>query len=78
MKENSLNSLNGIVVLLVTLIGGLIGAYGFYIGAQAHDGFIALISVIAMAALFFLMVGLYMGEPDRNRRHRGLERGRFG
>lgn len=65
MKENNLNSLNGIVVLLVSLIGGLISAYGFYIGAQAHDGFIALVSVVAMATLFFLMVGLYMVEPNQ-------------
>lgn len=65
MKENILKSLNGITVLLVSLIGGLIAAYGFYIGAQAHDGFIALTSIIAMAALFFLMVGLYMVEPNQ-------------
>ena len=65
MKENILKSLNGISVLLVCLIGGMVAAYGFYIGAQAHDGFIAVASVITLAVLFFLLVGLYMVEPNQ-------------
>jgi regulator of protease activity HflC (stomatin/prohibitin superfamily) len=65
MKENALTSFNGILVLLVSLLGGLATAYGFFVGAQAHDGFMILISLVFMVVFFFALVGLYMVEPNQ-------------
>ncbi|HWR95468.1 MAG TPA: SPFH domain-containing protein [Arenimonas sp.] len=65
MKENQLNSLNGIAVLLASLAGCGVAAYGFYVGAQSNDGFVALASLAALIVFSFLMIGLYMVEPNQ-------------
>jgi regulator of protease activity HflC (stomatin/prohibitin superfamily) len=65
MKEIQLNSLNGIAVLLASLAGCGVAAYGFYVGAQSNDGFVALASLAVLVALSFLMIGLYMVEPNQ-------------
>ena len=65
MKENQLNSLNGITVLLASLAASGVAAYGFYVGAQANDGFIALASLATLIVFSFLMIGLYMVEPNQ-------------
>ena len=65
MKENQLNSLNGITVLLASLAASGVAAYGFYVGAQANDGFIALASLAVLIVFSFLMIGLYMVEPNQ-------------
>lgn len=65
MKEIILHSRNGISVLLVSLLGIAAAAYGFYIGAQGHDGLVAFGSLFAMVVLSFLLVGLYMVEPNQ-------------
>lgn len=65
MKENQLNSLNGIAVLLASLAGCGVAAYGFYVGAQSSDGFVALASLVALVTFSFLMIGLYMVEPNQ-------------
>ena len=65
MKENQLNSLNGITVLLASLAACGVATYGFYIGAQANDGFIALSSLAVLIVFSFLMIGLYMVEPNQ-------------
>ena len=65
MKENQLNSLNGIMVLLASLAASGVAAYGFYVGAQANDGFIALASLTTLIVFSFLMIGLYMVEPNQ-------------
>ena len=65
MKENQLNSLNGIGVLLASLAAIGVAAYGFYVGAQSNDGFMALASLTALAVFSFMMIGLYMVEPNQ-------------
>lgn len=65
MKEIILHSRNGISVLLVSLLGIAAAAYGFYIGAQGHDGLVAFGSLFAMVVLSFLLIGLYMVEPNQ-------------
>jgi regulator of protease activity HflC (stomatin/prohibitin superfamily) len=65
MKENQLNSLNGITVLLASLAAIGVAAYGFYVGAQSNDGFMALASLAALVVFSFMMIGLYMVEPNQ-------------
>jgi regulator of protease activity HflC (stomatin/prohibitin superfamily) len=65
MKENQLNSLNGIFMLLATLAGSAIGAYIFYIGAQASHGLTAIVGLALLVVSSFLMIGLYMVEPNQ-------------
>jgi regulator of protease activity HflC (stomatin/prohibitin superfamily) len=65
MKENQLHSLNGIIILLATLAGSALGAYIFYIGAQSSHGLTAIVGLLLLAVSSFLMIGLYMVEPNQ-------------
>jgi len=65
MKENQLNSLNGITVLLASLAAIGVSGYGFYVGAQANNGFMALASLAALVVFAFMLIGLYMVEPNQ-------------
>lgn len=65
MRENNLHSINGISYLIVSLLGCLVGAYGFIIGLQSHHGLMAGISAVALLAFLFGMIGLYMVEPNQ-------------
>ena len=65
MKENNLKSLHGITFLIVSLLASALSAYGFFIGAQAHDPVIAFGSLLSLIVFTFLLVGLYMVEPNQ-------------
>jgi regulator of protease activity HflC (stomatin/prohibitin superfamily) len=65
MKENQLNSFNGIAVLLASLAASGVSAYGFFIGAQGNDGFTVIASLTVLVVSSFLMIGLYMVEPNQ-------------
>jgi len=65
MKENNLKSLNGITFLIVSLLVSALSAYGFFIGAQAHDPVIAFGALLSLIVFTFLLVGLYMVEPNQ-------------
>jgi regulator of protease activity HflC (stomatin/prohibitin superfamily) len=65
MKENQMQSHNGISLLLVFLAIGLVAAYGIYTGAQAGSFAMALGSVAVLVLTLFLSLGLYMVEPNQ-------------
>ena len=65
MKENNIKSLNGITVLSLSLMVGLISAYAFYKGAQAGTPSLAIGSVLLLLINGFLLLGLFMVEPNQ-------------
>jgi regulator of protease activity HflC (stomatin/prohibitin superfamily) len=65
MKENQMQSHNGISLLLVFLAIGLVAAYGIYTGVQAGSFAMALGSVAVLVFTLFLSLGLYMVEPNQ-------------
>jgi len=65
MRENNLQSINGISYLIVSLLGCVVAAYGFIIGLQSHHGLMAGISALALLVFLFGMIGLYMVEPNQ-------------
>jgi regulator of protease activity HflC (stomatin/prohibitin superfamily) len=65
MKENNLKSLNGITFLVISLLACALCAYGFFVGAQSHDSIIAFGSLLGLFIFAFLLVGLYMVEPNQ-------------
>lgn len=65
MKENQMQSRNGISLLLFLLAIGLVAAYGIYTGAKAESVVLALSSVAVMVLALFLLLGLYMVEPNQ-------------
>jgi len=65
MRENNLQSINGISYLSVSLLGCLVAAYGFIIGLQSHHGLMVGISALALLVFLFGMIGLYMVEPNQ-------------
>ncbi len=65
MKENQMQSRNGISLLLFFLAIGLVAAYGIYTGAKAESVVLALSSVAVMVLALFLLLGLYMVEPNQ-------------
>jgi len=65
MKENQLHSHNGISVLLLGLAVVLLAAYGIYTGARTDSPLLALGSVAVLVLALFLLLGLYMVEPNQ-------------
>ncbi len=65
MKENQMQSHNGISLLLLFLAIGLLAAYGIYSGARAESVLLALGSVAVLVLTLFLLLGLYMVEPNQ-------------
>ena len=65
MKENQMQSHNGISLLLFFLAIGLVAAYGIYTGARAESVLVALGSVAVLVLVLFLLLGLYMVEPNQ-------------
>jgi regulator of protease activity HflC (stomatin/prohibitin superfamily) len=65
MKENQMQSHNGISLLLFFLAIGLLAVYGIYTGARAESVLLALGSVAVLVLALFLLLGLYMVEPNQ-------------
>jgi len=65
MKENQMQSHNGISLLLFFLAIGLVAAYGIYTGARVDSVVLALGSVAVLVLVLFLLLGLYMVEPNQ-------------
>jgi len=65
MKENQMQSHNGISLLLFFLALGLAAAYGIYTGAKVDSALLAVGSVAVLILAFFLLLGLYMVEPNQ-------------
>ena len=65
MKENQINSHNGISLLLLFLAIALSAAYGIYTGARAESVLVALGSVAVLVLTLFLLLGMYMVEPNQ-------------
>ena len=65
MKENQMQSHNGISLLLFFLAIGLVAAYGIYTGARVDSVVLALGSVAVLVLTLFLLLGLYMVEPNQ-------------
>ena len=65
MKENQINSHNGISLLLLFLAIALVAAYGIYTGARVDSVVLALGSVAVLVLTLFLLLGLYMVEPNQ-------------
>ncbi|NLB59213.1 MAG: SPFH domain-containing protein [Gammaproteobacteria bacterium] len=65
MKENPIRSLPGIPVLLAVLAVLVACAYAFYLVVMAAGSVALLVTAIVVSALaVFLLIGLYMVEPD--------------
>jgi regulator of protease activity HflC (stomatin/prohibitin superfamily) len=65
MKENQMQSHNGISLLLLFLAIALVAAYGIYTGARVDSVVLALGSVAVLVLVLFLLLGLYMVEPNQ-------------
>jgi len=65
MKENQMQSHNGISLLLFFLAIGLVAAYGVFTGAREGSALLALGSVAVLVVVLFLLLGLYMVEPNQ-------------
>ncbi len=65
MKENQIHSHNGISMLLLFLAIALVAVYGIYTGARAESVVLALGSVAVLVLTLFLLLGLYMVEPNQ-------------
>lgn len=65
MKENQSQSKNGIFVLLISITIIAVAFYGFITGVQSTNTIQVLSCIAALAFPIFLMVGLYMVEPNQ-------------
>lgn len=65
MKENPTRSMPGIPMLLVLLVVLLADAWLFFTGVQGASPPTAIAAVLVAALTVFLMIGLYMVEPNQ-------------
>jgi regulator of protease activity HflC (stomatin/prohibitin superfamily) len=65
MKENPIRSHNGISVLLFGLAFAIAAGYGVVTGARAEHVLLATGSAFLLAVIAFLLLGLYMVEPNQ-------------
>ncbi len=65
MKENPIRSLSGIPMLLVLLAVLLAAGWLFFAGVRGAGPALAVVAVVITVVAVFLMVGLYMVEPNQ-------------
>ena len=65
MKENPTQSQNGIIVLLLCIATLLLALFGFLTGTASSNGYLIISSIIIMGFSIFILVGLYMVEPNQ-------------